>query len=163
MRVAPLPGKLPSGIQLFPPLTAQTLGAKPEGLDVGLPKVGVIPLSHLAAVSACTVNSQGAAVPLLMLFAGGQRRPVAVEATKIQWRELGIEGPPHRPEHLRALILQLIRLAPHTVVDSATFEFLQGRMLQFRDEKLSDLADAIGLILVQGQDTIQDIEFPTPG
>lgn len=159
MRVAALPGKLPAGLQLFPPLMAQTLGISAEGLDIALPQCGTIPLPHLTAVSACTVPTLGAEVPVLLLFVGGQRRPVAVEATKIRGRELGVAGPPHRAENLRALILQLLRMAPHAIVDSATFEFLQGRMLQTRGDRLSDLADAVGLILVQGQ-TVQEIEFP---
>lgn len=159
MRVADLPGKLPPGMHLFPPLTAQQLGGSSAGLDPGLPQLGVVPFGHLAAVAACTVPAQGAEVPVLLLFVGGQRRPVAVEATKVRAAELGVDGPPHRPENLRRLIVELARRAPHLVVDSATFEFLQGRMLRSRGEKLADLADAVGLILVEGKG-IREVDFP---
>ena len=159
MRLVELPGKLPPGMQLFPPLTSQSLSGSSTGLQTGVPQVGEVPYEHLAAVSVCTVPSQGAEVPMLLLFAGGQRRPVAVEVTKIRTRELGIEGAPHRPENLRKLVLALLRRAPHAAVDSATFEFLQGRMLRSRGERLSDLADAVGLSLVNGSE-IREVDFP---
>lgn len=155
-----LPAKLPPGMQLFPPLTTQSLGRSPGGLDSGLPQIGEIPFAHLVAVAACTITSVTVDVPVLLLFVGGHRRPVAVEATKIRGKELGMSGPPHRPENLRWLILQLVQAAPHVVVDSATLEFLRGRMLEARGERLSDLADAIGLMLVKGGD-IREVAFPS--
>jgi hypothetical protein len=161
VRVADLPGKLLPGMQLFPPLVSQSLGGAPGGLETGVAQIGTVPFSHLAAVSVCTVRAHGADVPLVLLFVGGQRRPVAVEATKIRARELGIEGPPHRPENLRKLILHLAREAPHLVVDSATLEFLRGRMLLSRGDRLSDLADAVGMILVRGEG-IREVEAGAP-
>lgn len=161
MKVADLPGKLLPGMQLFPPLVSQSLGGAPGGLDTGVPRIGTVPFSHLAAVSVCTVPAQGAEVPVMLLFVGGQRRPVAVEATKIRARELGVEGPPHRPENLRKLILHFARQAPHLVVDSATLDFLRGRMLLSRGDRLSDLADAVGMILVRGEG-IREVEPGAP-
>lgn len=158
MRVAVLPGKLPPDMQLFPPVPLTGLGAVPGGLDLGRPGLGAVPFGDLAAIAACTVPVEGAETPVLLLFAAGRRRPYSVQATKIRAAEFGLDGPAHRPENLRALLLGLARRAPHAAVDSDTLDFLRGRMLRSRGDGLGDLADAIGLILVHGEE-LEEVEL----
>lgn len=152
MRVAILPGKLPPGMHLFPPVTVPRLGGVPGGLDLGHPRYGTVPFGDLAALAVCTVPLEGAETPVLLLFAAGQRRPFLVRTTKVRAADFGLAGAAHRPEHLRALILHLAAQAPHLAVDSDTLDFLRGRMLCPRGDRLGDLADAIGLILVNGEE-----------
>ncbi len=184
VRIATLPGKLLPGMHLFPPLMANRLGrapggsapggrapggrapggrapggSAPGGLDLGLPRVGEVAFGSLTALAVRSTHMEGAEIPILLLFVGGQRRPFAVYATKVQAADFGIEGSAHRPAELRALVLRLAEQAPHLVIDEVTWDFLQGRMLTSIGAKLGDLADAIGLILVN-KEPLKEVDLP---
>ncbi|HEX9732871.1 MAG TPA: hypothetical protein VGG06_12910 [Thermoanaerobaculia bacterium] len=158
MRVAVLPGKLPPGMHLFPPVTVPRLGAVPGGLDLGHPRHAAVAFADLTAVAVCTVPLEGAETAVILLFAAGQRRPFLVHAPKVRAADFGLAGAAHRPDNLRALIVRLAALAPHLAVDSDTLDFLRGRMLRPRGDRLGDLADAIGLILVSG-DELEEVDL----